>query len=85
MTKEIKNKDYFDEFVFALMQFLDARDTDVKVGEKSLADVWFQKSESLFNEAINDAVKRELESINLSITVTKESKNECHKMDLESI
>lgn len=56
-----------DEFLFALIYLTDERSKEKPRSE--IIDSWYGRAQELFTEAIREAVKSELEAIELEIVV----------------
>jgi len=65
MSKQKKSK--LDEFLFALIYLTDERSKGSPRAE--VIDSWYTRAQVLFAEAISEAVKSELEAIELEVIV----------------
>lgn len=63
----MERKSKFDEFLFALICLADERDKAKPSVE--VIDSWYRRAQGLFEAVVSEAVRREVESINLRIVV----------------
>lgn len=63
----MEQKSKFDEFLFALIYLADERSKEKPSVE--MIDSWYQRAQELFESAISEAVRQEIESIDLQIVV----------------
>lgn len=67
-----------DKFVYAVMSFFDERQRPAEerlmIGDQMLMDYWFDRTEELFNQAVQEAVIEYFTKIELDVVVRNENK-----------